>query len=175
MSDRRLALRGGVIAAISLAAWLLVGGNAIAQQPRVMGWIERARIFPGGLTLVVKLDTGAKTSSIDVKRYEEFKRDGKTWLRFSLSDRKGGVAWFERPVIRISRIRRSGAPTVTRPVVTLGVCLGGLFRETQVNLADRAHLKQPMLIGRRFLEGGVLVDPARTFTADPRCGKGHLD
>jgi hypothetical protein len=138
---------------------------------RVMGWVEPVVILPSGLKIYAKLDTGALTSSIDVARYEEFKRAGKNWVRFLISDREGGSVRLERPVIRVSRIRRSDAPTVVRPVVELDLCLGGIFRKAQVNLADRAHLDHPMLIGRRFLKAQIVVDPARQFTSEPRCAK----
>lgn len=154
-----------------LIFFLFVGSGVHAEPARVMGWVEPVEILPSGLKIFAKLDTGASTSSIDAARYEEFKRAGKTWVRFDVLDRKGGSFRFERPVVRVSRIRRSDAPTVIRPVIELGVCLGGVYRKTQVNLADRAHLSHPMLIGRRFLKAKILVDPSRKLTSEPRCAK----
>ena len=154
-----------------LVSFLLVGPGANAEPALVMGWVETVEIAPGGLKISAKLDTGASTSSIDVARFEQFQRAGKSWVRFEVSDRKGGMFRFERPVVRISRIRRSDAPTVVRPVVELRVCLGGVYRKTQVNLADRAHLSHPMLIGRRYLRSGIVVDPSRRNTTEPRCAK----
>ena len=148
-----------------------VAPSTDAGSAKVMGWVEHVEILPGGLKITAKLDTGASTSSIDVARYQEFRRAGKAWVRFEVLDRKGASFRFERPVIRVSRIRRSDAPTVVRPVVELGVCLGGVYRNTQVNLADRAHLNHSMLIGRRFLKANIVVDPARKFTSQPRCAK----
>lgn len=159
------------ILGVLLIYFVFVMPGAYAESTRVMGWVEPVEILPSGLRISAKLDTGASTSSIDVARYEEFKRAGKTWVRFSVSDRKGGSIRFERPVVRISRIRRSDAPTVVRPVIELGVCVGEVYRKTQVNLANRAHLNHPMLIGRRFLKTKILVDPSRKFTSEPRCTK----
>ena len=154
-----------------LIVFLSVATSVHADPARVMGWVEPVEILPAKMKILAKLDTGAATSSIDAAQYEEFKRAGKTWVRFDVSDRNGGTFRFERPVVRISRIRRSDAATVVRPVIELGVCLGGVYRVTQVNLADRAHLNHPMLIGRRFLKTKILVDPSRKFTSQPRCAK----
>lgn len=139
---------------------------------RVMGWLERVVIQPEGLLLEAKLDTGAKTSSIDAKDVVEFARDGKKWVRFSVSDRKGRTVMFERPVVRVARIRRGGVPVASRPVVMMFVCLGNSFREVEVNLGKRAKLSTPMLIGRTTMEGRVAVDSSRRFTAEPDCSGG---
>jgi hypothetical protein len=53
----------------------------------------------------------------------------------------------------------------------MGLCVGTVYRETQVNLIDRKNFNYQMLIGRRFMEGKVVVDPGRTFIAKPRCDK----
>lgn len=133
-----------------------------------MGWIENVILFPGGLKLAAKLDTGARTSSIDVARHEIFLREGRQWVRFRVSDRKGATIGFERPVVRIARIRRSQSKTVERPVVMLGLCLGTRYRDVEVNLAKRSHLNYPLLVGRSSMQG-IAVDPSREFTAEPRC------
>jgi hypothetical protein len=140
-----------------------------AGESRVMGWTERVQVYPGGLTLEAKLDTGARTSSINVQSYEKIERGGKTWLRFSVSDRNGKSTVLERPVVRYARIRRSESRTTERPVVMLGLCIGGSYREVEVNLADRSHLNYPLLVGRTTMKGNIVVDPARKFTAPPNC------
>ena len=103
-------------------------GSDRRPSSQIMGWVENVRLFPGGLLLTAKLDTGARTSSIDVPRYEIFARDGRQWVRFRVSDRKGATIDFERPVVRIARIRRSESKTTKRPVVMLGLCLGTWYR-----------------------------------------------
>jgi len=133
-----------------------------------MGWIENVTIFPGGLKLIAKLDTGARTSSVDVSEYDIFSRDGRQWVRFRVASRNGASVRFERPVVRIARIRRSGSKTVQRPVVMLGVCLGARYRDIEVNLAKRSHLSYAMLLGRSSIQE-IAVDPSRKFMADTTC------
>lgn len=152
-----------------LVALLLVPISAPKADPLVMGWIERAQIFPAGLLMEAKLDTGAKTTSVDAADIVKFTRDGEKWVRFNVSNRKGRTVSFERPIFRIARIRRAEMKTTSRPVVILPLCIGSILQEVEVNLAKRTHLKYPLLIGRTAMKGKVLVDSSQTFTKDPMC------
>lgn len=149
---------------------LLLGPvSASKADPVVMGWIERVQIFPGGLLMEAKLDTGARNSSVDAADIVEFTRDGEKWVRFDVSDRKGRTVTFERPLFRIARIKRSSTKTASRPVVKLALCIGASLQEVEVNLAKRTHLNYPLLVGRSAMQGKVLVDSSRKFTKDPVC------
>lgn len=53
----------GIGAVVLLAIVMVAGPVAHENAVPVAGWIERVVLFPGGLTLSAKLDTGAKTSS----------------------------------------------------------------------------------------------------------------
>jgi hypothetical protein len=159
-------------AGLALAVLMTAGaraGAARGTEARVFGWIENVRLYPGGLTLAAKLDTGARTSSVDTQDYKIFERGGRRWVRFRVSNRKGNTVQFERPILRIARIRRSATKTTERPVIKLGLCLGMQYREVEVNLTNRAHLNHPMLVGRTSMAGLALVDSSQENTADPRC------
>ncbi|HZE21601.1 MAG TPA: RimK/LysX family protein, partial [Desulfobaccales bacterium] len=58
-----------------------------------------------------------------------------------------------------------------RPVIKIGVCLGRIYKETEVNLVDRTGFKYRMLIGRKFMEGAVIIDPAVKYTIEPSCSE----
>jgi hypothetical protein len=152
------------------AIGLLAPAAAVhGDEKPVLGWVESVRILPENVRLTAKLDTGADTSSIDAAQPTAFERDGRPWIRFSISDYKGKPTVFERPVIRIVRVKRSETVTVTRPVVMLALCLGGKFREEAVTLADRSHLRYRVLIGRSALAGRFLENPSLKFTTRPDC------
>lgn len=161
-------------AALAVSALSMLGAcNVVAANDlMVMGWIENAELEDTGLRLRAKLDTGARSSSLDVLDHEIFKKDGRDWVRFTVSDRKKTKKVLERPVLKFIRIRRSEAVTTRRPVIEMRICIGPIAATTQVNLANRAHLNNPLLIGRRFLENRILVDSSRTFlTKRLTCGK----
>jgi hypothetical protein len=51
------------------------------------GWIEKATLYPEGVMLHAKLDTGAKTTSINATNPEFFERDDKQWAHFNITNR----------------------------------------------------------------------------------------
>ena len=54
-------------------------------------------------------------------------------------------------------------------VVMLGICLGKVYKETEVTLVDRKGFLYAMLIGRSFLKNLFIVDTAQQFTVKPTC------
>lgn len=162
-------LSSRVLIALFPGAFCLVSGNAGGGQ--TAGWVERARVEPSGIELQAKLDTGAKTSSLNAVEIEAFLLDGEDHVRFRVQNKAGDSVELVRPVVRQASIRRHFGASQRRPVVRLTICVGDLSRETEVNLVDRAGFDYPLLIGRSYLEGNFLVDPGATFTLEPRCGK----
>ncbi|MBF0583190.1 MAG: ATP-dependent zinc protease [Magnetococcales bacterium] len=140
----------------------------------VVGYVEEVRIFlpSDNIVLKAKIDTGAKTSSLDVDELSFFSQKNEDWVRFMLTDNDGKRIKVSLPVERTARIRRAGTERDERPVVKLSLCLGNYYKEVEVNLSDRDGMTYPMLIGRQFLSQSYLVDPSRKFIQKrPRCEK----
>lgn len=157
-------------AALAVATPALAAEKAAAKTPKtVIGRLEKAWIAEAGLTLNAKIDTGTRTSSLGVSDMRLFRRGGRDRVRFTLTDGNGKAATLDRRVFRIARFKRDSGAPVERPVVLLHLCVGNLWRLTQVNLDDRGAFDYPLLIGRRFLFGKALVDIGRQFTAAPHC------
>jgi len=169
MRAARTAFAAATSAAFAAALALAAPGEARAQAPKIVGWIEPVTLSGGQLTLEAKLDTGADVSSLDARDLRLFERDGRQWVSFAVPDRKGRRLRIERPVERMMEIKKASGGAQDRPVVMLKVCLDGVERLTTVNLVDRSKLSTPMLIGRSFLEGHFAVDSARTHSTEPSC------
>jgi hypothetical protein len=137
----------------------------------VAGWTERARLSPGDIVVEAKLDTAARTSSLHAVNPRQFERDGKNWVAFDVLGNDGRSVHFERPVVRISHVKSALGRDEARPTVTLGICIGSVYRVTEVNLADRSSLIKPLLIGRRFLKGRLRVDPDHRNLLEPVCDR----
>lgn len=152
-----------------LLSLLLVTVPGMVLAKDIVGWTEKAVIYPGDLEIRAKVDTGAKTSSLNCEHQNFFEKVGEQWLRFSVINYQEEKIWLERKVHRIAKIKRHFGGTQQRPVVMLGICLGGVYRETEVNIIDRSGLKYPMLIGRKFLEEQFLVDSSAQFIKPPHC------
>jgi hypothetical protein len=170
--------------AAMLCVFLLICSNQSNGQSGNLevGWVEKVRLSPGNLVLNAKIDTGAKHSSINAYDVTEFNRGVEKWVRFKVTNRDGDSMTFERKVVRIARIKRrtvngnENPGRHLRPVVMLGVCLGDVYREVEVSLADRRRFNYPMLIGRSFMSGTIVVDSSRKYTVEPMCkGTGNVE
>jgi hypothetical protein len=142
-----------------------------AMDKKIVGWVERVRLQPANILLEAKLDTGAEYSSLDATNITDFSRNGEKWVRFDLNDHHGKTVTLESKLIRQAPIKRHYGKKQRRPVIRLGVCVGPICQETEVNLVDRTGFIYPMLIGRKFMEGRLVIDPAVKHTVEPSCGE----
>ncbi len=156
----------GLIIGISNAL-LVATSSASEKQP--VGWIEHALIFPGGFALSAKMDTGADNSSLSVRDFTINDRDGQEWVKFTVIGNDGKAHEFERKLVRLARIKRNDASAQERPVVMLGICVGKHIKEVEVNLVDRRKYKYPLLVGRNYISGAMVVDPSKKYTVEPEC------
>jgi hypothetical protein len=156
-------LMAGLLGALVMAL------PAAAGEKKVVGWIEKVRLSPGNFVVHAKLDTGAEYCSLDAANLTEFERHGQRWVRFDLAERDGKKITIERPLLRMATIKRHFTKSQNRPVVKLGVCLGNIYKETEVNLIDRTRFQYRMLIGRKFMEGALIIDPSARYTVEPEC------
>lgn len=158
---------------------LLLPGLSLAADKTVYGLNEYVRLNHLDLEVAAKLDTGAKTASLSARDIERFKRDGETWVRFYLAIDDAHANPIERPLARISKIKRRAGDydpdeekTYTaRPVIEMHLCMGRTLRTIEVNLTDRSAFQYPLLIGSEALKRfGALVDPSLKYAAGkPDC------
>jgi len=142
---------------------------AAEQPPRVAGLIEKVVIGRPGVQFDAKLDTGADISSIDATQVKASRRQGKSYLDFTVVRSDGSRVQLSGPLVRHVRIRRGGAAVNRRPVVALELCLGTISRTVEVSLANREGLEYDVLVGTNFLKGHFMVDPMRTHVLTPKC------
>jgi hypothetical protein len=154
---------------VFLISLLLLPLYNVYAQKQVVGWVENSKIYPGGILVKAKIDTGAKTSSINCNCITPFRKNNEDWIRFSIENTKGELQWFERKISRVAIIKRHFGKKQKRYVVKLGLCLGNVYKETDFSLIDRSGLNYQVLVGRRFLKGTHIVDPGRTFVTQPVC------
>jgi hypothetical protein len=149
---------------------LPVCAGANSSELQVLGWVENAYLPDPGIELKAKLDTGAETSSLDSQVIKKFRKQGKRWVRFAVTDRESG----EEHILVRERVRTIGViqhdgSRQTRPVVMIKVCIAGNLLETEVSLIDRSEFLYPLLVGRTALATFALVDSSETFLGQSRC------
>ncbi len=162
----------------------LLATAAFAEEPaalklKTIGWVENVQIHDVGLALRAKLDTGAKTSSLDAKILTTKRNESppagysEDTIIFSVTggkEKKSHV--FERDVLRYVLIKQKGGGHIRRPVVMMRFCIAGRLTEEEVNLAERDNFIYPVLIGRNMMQHARLViDASRTYISRPACKK----
>lgn len=134
----------------------------------VIGQKEYVYLDKAGVKLPARIDTGATTSSIHASEIQQYERDGRNWVRFTITDPSTGKDMeLERPLVRRVRIKRHGTEGQRRLIVKLWVTLGSIRSRTEFSLTDRSEFKLPVLIGRSFLHGSAVVDVTREYTTSP--------
>ena len=135
----------------------------------IVGHLEDAVIFPSGLAIKAKMDTGADLTSIHAVNVQKYKKDGRDWVRFTV-DTGARRMRFRRVVERIVRIHRAGVSMIDRPVVRLNLCIAGYHKLAEVNLANRTGMSTPLLVGRSFMKaGGLVIDSGQQYVGRPVC------
>lgn len=158
---------------------ILLPGLSLAAEKTVYGLNEYVSLADIDLQVAAKLDTGAKTASLSARDIKRFKRDGEAWVRFYLAIDDAHAHPIERPLARISKIKRragdydpeEGKSYTARPVIELEFCMGRARRMIEVNLTDRSAFQYPLLIGSEALKRfDALVDPSLKYAAGkPGC------
>lgn len=113
-----------------------------------------------------KLDTGAQTSSLHAFKIRVFERDGREWVRFRVRPWQESIddeTLVELPVHDRRRVRSSTGHVQERVVVRMKVVLMGRAVTSEVTLTNRDAMGFRMLIGRRTLRRGFVVDSAQSF------------
>ncbi|MFT5540736.1 MAG: hypothetical protein ACI82H_002273 [Alphaproteobacteria bacterium] len=153
------------------AALLCAVGTATAESGErpVIGRSEKVWIKDADTILTARIDTGTRTSSLHAEALSYFRKEGKNWVRFTFRDDTGSAYTLTRPIKRFGNFKNNGVGDDVRPVVTLGLCIGTIYRRTQVNLVNRGDFNYSLLIGRRYLSNLLLVDTGKRLTHQPAC------
>ncbi|CAM3146903.1 ATP-dependent zinc protease [Pseudomonas floridensis] len=163
----------------TLLCLLFLPTFCVAATKTVYGLNEYAQLADIDLEVAAKLDTGAKTASLSARDIKHFKRNGESWVRFYLAIDDSHAHPIERPLARVSKIKRRADDRdpddekqyTARPVISLSVCMGEVLRTIEVNLTDRSAFQYPLLIGSEALKHfDALVDPSLKYAAGkPGC------
>ncbi|MBA4306092.1 MAG: ATP-dependent zinc protease [Sphingopyxis sp.] len=141
-------------------------GRQLRKNTKVeIGWCEMVDIPSLGLQNVhAKMDTGAATSSIHATRVKPLVRDGELWVEFWFRLNAGEKPKrYEAPLIDKRYVRSSNGDKQERYVISATFCFGTLCWNGQLTLANRRSMAFPLLIGRRALRRGFLVNSERRW------------
>jgi hypothetical protein len=149
--------------------------DAAANKKIVLGWVENMRLLPQRMLVKAKLDPGARSSAIHAEDIEEFDKDGRRMVRFTIlrqhDDADSERIVMERPLVREVNIklRNTEGERDERLAVRLEFCLAGERYNTLFTLTNRDNFNYPVLLGRQFLRNKILVDSGESFTHRTNC------
>jgi hypothetical protein len=133
----------------------------------VIGWREWVGLPDFGIkNIKVKVDTGARSSSLHAFDHHLFERDGVQWVRFKIhpvqrKNNKTVIA--EAMVLEFRSVRSSSGVAVLRPVIVTNVALLGITWPVELTLASRDEMGFRMLLGREAFRRRFLVDAGKSY------------
>jgi hypothetical protein len=143
------------------------GGRA-RTPPLLIGWREYVAFPDWDIRRIkVKVDTGARTSALDVASYDLRQVNGQglvAELRLAL-DRKNRDRWkvVQCPVLEMVAVRNSSGLREQRPVVETTLRLGPLLKRVRLTITNRCGMRFRMILGRKALENDFIVDVSKQY------------
>ena len=138
------------------------------KDKMVVGSIEVCDLPDIGISdLQIRIDTGAKTSSLHVDNLEKFTKNGKPWVRFDIHPDVYDiekVTGCESALHDVRSVKSSNGVSEERYVIKTKIRLGDQSWSIEITLTNRSDMSYLMLLGRQGMGERVLVDPSKTFS-----------
>ena len=136
----------------------------------IIGNLEICDLPEFGISdMEIRIDTGAKTSSLHVDNIVRFKKKGKPWVKFDLHPdvhNVDSVVECSAPLSDTRRIKSSNGESELRYVIKTPINLGDQSWKIEITLTDRSDMSYLMLLGREAMSDKFLVDPSQTYLLD---------
>lgn len=116
--------------------------------------------------LQVRVDTGAKTSSLHADNIEKFMKNGKPWVSFYIHPDVYDVDKTINCKIAlydVRSIKSSNGQSESRYVIKTNIAFGESIWPIEITLTNRSDMSYLMLLGRQGMSDKVLVDPSQNF------------
>ncbi len=133
------------------------------ENKKIVGRKEIISILDLDLVdLDAKIDTGADSNALHCDHIEIIDNN----VHFTLLDEIHLAYHGKRislPLYKLKKIKSSNGETQLRPSIKVSVLFMGKKYKSIISLTNRADMKFPMLIGRKFLKDRFLVDVSKEY------------
>lgn len=137
------------------------------KQKQIIGRLESIALPELAIeNLQVRVDTGAKTSSLHVDNIEKIIKDGKPHVKFDIhpdAHHVESIIPCSAPISDIRSIKSSNGRSEQRYVIETPIRLGNETWPVEITLTDRSDMSYLMLFGREAIGKRFLVDPSKVF------------
>ncbi len=142
------------------------GKRPVRERP-VVGWREWVALPGLGIERIkVKVDTGARSSSLHAFDIRVIERDGRQYVRFRIHPLQRNTkltAEAEAEVMEFRPIKSSTGHITRRPVVLTELAMMGEIWPIELTLASRDEMGFRMLLGREAVRGRFVVDAGGSY------------
>ena len=136
------------------------------SEKKIIGRKETISILDLELyDLDAKVDTGADSNALHCDNID-LSEEG--YVSFCLLDEVHEAYHGKRirlPLHKLKRVKSSNGEIQERPTIQVNVNFFAKEYKTVISLTNRADMRYPMLIGRRFISGKFLVDVSLEYLA----------
>lgn len=134
---------------------------------QTLGWREWIALPELGIEKIkVKVDTGAKTSTLHAFRIKPFKKNGKHQVRFTvhpLQRRMDVTIQCVADILDIRWVTDSGGHRERRYVIETLIAVGNETWRAEITLTNRDTMRFRMLLGRTAIKSRFQVNPAMSY------------
>ncbi len=133
----------------------------------IIGRLESITLPELGIEeLQVRVDTGAKTSSLHVDNIKKTIKEGIHSVTFDIhpdAHNVEKVVTCTAPISDIRKVKSSNGTSEQRYVIETPILLGSQSWTVEITLTDRSDMSYLMLFGREAIGERFLVDPSKVF------------
>lgn len=133
----------------------------------VIGWREWISLPDLGVKAIkVKVDTGARSSSLHAIKQTVFERDGEKWVSFQINpvqDKTDNPIKAEAKILEFRSVRSSSGMAEMRPVIKTHIKLLDRVWPIELTLSNRDAMGFRMLLGRQTFRHKFYVDAGRSY------------
>ncbi|WP_028868199.1 ATP-dependent zinc protease family protein [Psychromonas arctica] len=144
----------------------------VSKEKTIIGRLESIALPELGIDdMQVRVDTGAKTSSLHVDNIVKYMQNGKPWVKFDIHPDIHNVEKLiscKAVISDIRKIKSSNGTAEQRYVIETPMTLGKETWPIEITLTDRTDMNYLMLFGREAIGKRLLVDPSKVFLATPK-------
>jgi hypothetical protein len=132
-----------------------------------IGWREWISFPEWGIEAVkVKVDTGARTSSLHVMDMTFFEKDSRQWVQFIVhpwQETAADAVSVTAPVITYKEVRSSSGCLQKRPVIRTRIVVAHRKIAVDITLTNRSEMGFRMLLGRAAIRNRFMVIPGKSY------------
>jgi len=144
----------------------------MASNKKIIGRLESIALPDLGIEwLKVRVDTGAKTSSLHVDNIKKVIVDGIQIVTFDIHPdlhNVDSIVPCRAPISDIRKVKSSNGTLEQRYVIETQIVMGDDSWTIEITLTDRSDMSYLMLFGREAIGRKFLVEPSKVFLRSKR-------